>query len=269
MSIAKRLGGALLLLTAGCAVETQPEVPDVAMSFVQQRVFEGTPRAQLRVVNSSSDDLTVTGVGLDWPGYGKFLDDYSTTVEAGRTLDLNITLPTPDCSALAPTSKPVIGRVRVGNDVVRRTLDASGTGFVTRIWQRECDERRVESAVRLSYDGPRQLVGSGRRTQLAGHITLTRRSEERRIVVPEIVGSVLLELHLDQPAVLPPGVDRRTFPMTMVVPRCDVHALIESSQTFHFLMAARLGDDPLVRVLRLPDVRTRARAQALLDQACR
>jgi hypothetical protein len=52
----------------------------------------------------------VTGVGLDWPGYGDFLQDYETTVEAGRTLDLRVDLPEPrDATPSWPGPSPSSG----------------------------------------------------------------------------------------------------------------------------------------------------------------
>ena len=53
----------------------------------------------------------------------------------------------------------------------------------------------------------------------------------------------------------------------MVVPRCDEHALTESSQTFLFLAQLRLGDDRAAAI-RQPPAPTRAAAQRLLDEAC-
>lgn len=262
----------LLIVVAGltaCSADadedTSPTEPAVDLSFNQLRNYEGTNRAQLRVVNGSDQDLQVTGVGLDWPGYGDFVQDYETTVEAGRTLDLRVDLPEPDCT---PTESPVTGVLRVGDEVIRDRLDESGTGYVTRIWAARCRDLTVGRAVDVGYGDTWRLEGSGRDSRLAGTITLTRRAASGPVVLTDVLGSVLLELHLQRPGVLPGDADRASFPVTITVPRCDTHALVDSSQTFHFMVWIQVDDQEPLGVIRSPDARTRARGQALLDAAC-
>jgi hypothetical protein len=88
-------------------------------------------------------------------------------------------------------------------------------------------------------------------------------------VLTDVLGSVLLELHLPRPGVLPADADRATFPVTITVPRCDTHALVDSSQTFHFMVWIKFEGQQALGVIRQPDARTRARGQALLDTSCR
>jgi hypothetical protein len=262
------------LLVAGCSDADEGDGPGglnldgVSLSFIQIRLDEGTPNAQLRVVNESDEDLTVTGVGLDWPGFGDFLKDYSTTIVAGRTLDLRFQLPTPTCD---PTDDPVVGRLQVadgdGTAEVDDELDESGSGYVTRIWDRWCQEIRATEGVTMTYGDDWTLEGTGRRARLVGEVTLERGDEPGPIALTALRGSVLLELHLPHRPVLPPGTDTVTAPLVIVVPRCDEHALTESSQTFLFLAQFRLGDDQ-VSAIRQPKGPTRAAAQRLLDEAC-
>jgi hypothetical protein len=220
------------------------------------------------VVNGTDRDLQVTGVGLDWPGFGDFLKDYETTVVAGRTLDLRFQLPEPTCEA---TEAPVVGRLRVadgdGSAEVSDELDESGAGYVTRIWDRWCQELRVDAGVTMTYGDTWRIDGSGRRARLVGEVTLERGGETGPIELTDLRGSVLLELHLPERAVLEADADRITVPLEIVVPRCDEHALTESSQTFHFQAELRLGEDT-VSALRPPPAPTRAAGQRLLDEAC-
>lgn len=220
------------------------------------------------MVNESDHDLQVTGVGLDWPGFGDFLKDYETTVVAGRTLDLRFRLPEPTCD---PTEAAVFGRLRVadgdGTAEVHDELDESGAGYVTRIWDRWCQELRVDAGVTMTYGDTWSIHGSGRRARLVGEITLQRGEETGPIELTHLRGSVLLELHLPERARLEPGTDEVTVPLEMVVPRCDEHALTESSQTFLFLARFRFGDD-VASAIREPDTAPRAAAQELLDEAC-
>ncbi|ABL83862.1 MULTISPECIES: hypothetical protein [unclassified Nocardioides] len=272
--------GLLAAAVAGCSdadrSTEQPRAPaGVSLSFVQLRIDEGTDRAQLRVVNGSGSDLTVTGVGLDWPGYGEFLDDYDTVVVAGRVLDLRVTLPEPRCEDADPADADdaaVVGQLRVGvaghDVVVRDELDESGRGYVTRIWQRRCQDLLVARSVTMSYGGHWAIEGSGRRARLVGTVTLRREQSAGTIRLRGFLGSVLLEPHLPRPVVLTPGADEVTAPLEIVVPRCDEHALTESSQTFHLQASFRFGADEPVQVLRLPGARTREAAQRLIDEAC-
>lgn len=264
------------LLLAGCSdsddeAGARPDRPDlsgVSLSFIQIRIDEGSPFAQLRVVNETDTDLDVTGVGLDWPGFGRVLTDYETTVIAGRILDLRFELPTPTCE---PTDAPVVGRLRVatgdGATVVEDRLDESGAGYVTRIWDRWCQDLRVADGITLTYGEDWAIEGTGRHARLVGELTLERGDEPGRIELRHLRGSVLMELRLARRPVLEPGVERVTVPLAMVVPRCDEHALTESSQTFHFQAELRFGDD-VVSALRIPPAATRQAGQRLLDEAC-
>lgn len=219
-------------------------------------------------MNETDHDLTVTGVGLDWPGFGDFLTDYSTTIVAGRILDLRFRLPEPTCDG---TDDPVVGRLQVadggGTAEVDDELDESGAGYVTRIWDRWCQEIRAAEGVTMTYGDHWTLEGTGRRAQLVGEVILERGNEPGPIALTALRGSVLLELHLPRRPVMAPGTDEISFPLVMQVPRCDEHALTESSQTFLFLAQFRLGADQ-VSAIRAPTGPTRAAAQRLLDEAC-
>jgi len=86
--------------------------------------------------------------------------------------------------------------------------------------------------------------------------------------VTDVQGTVIFDLALLEPAVLPPGRRASTVPLAVSSFRCDDHAVGESSQTFHFRTVVRLGDDEPVSVLRLPGPRLRELAQRLVTRAC-
>ena len=151
----------------------------------------------------------------------------------------------------------------------RAELDDAGSGFVRRIWHEQCVEQRTSRAFSITYGDRWRLIGVGRQARLVGHFSMIRGESTKRVVVSEILGSVLLDLHLPRPGVLPSGVRRRDFPLVMMPARCDPHALIESSRTFDFTVSVTIGRADPVSVLRTPDTATRQRAQALLDAACR
>lgn len=262
-------GFAAIVLLAGCtgtASSPEPERepgPDVSLSFIQQRVDEGTARAQLRVVNHEDQDLHVTGVGLDWAGYGgRLLRPYDTVVPAGRTLDLRIVLPPPACD---PADGPVRGLLEIGGTTVRSVLDASGTGFVRRIWSRACAEQAVRSAVGLSYGNVWRRDGDA----LVGTVELRRREGDELVRLTGLTGSVLFELRLPDPVVLAPGRARSVHEVRLRPGRCDEHAWTESSQSFLFRGVVRIGSGEALPVVLVPDGRVQAKAFALLRDACR
>jgi len=94
------------------------------------------------VVNHGDEELTVTGLGLDWAGYGgTWRQDYDTTVQPGQTLDLQMRLPEPVCN---PTEEAARGVVEVDGRAVADELDASGRAFLRRVWRRACAEQYVD-----------------------------------------------------------------------------------------------------------------------------
>lgn len=265
------IGLAVVLTFGSCSppADQPPSAPPprITLSFIQQRIDEGTPRAQLRVVNRSPDAVTVTGVGLDWAGYGgRFLQEYDTTVPPGQIVDLRVILPSPTCDA-APG--PVFGLVETGGTTVRARLDESGQGFVTRTWTRACAEQRLSSAVDIGYGDRWEPAGSGRDSTLRGTLELSRRADSSPIRVVSLAGSVLFQPVLPGRMILPRGQGSASFPLALVPVRCDEHAVGQSTQTFLFRATVRIGaSEPLV-VPVVPDQRAKDLALALLTRACR
>jgi hypothetical protein len=238
------------------------------LSFIQQRVDEGTPRAQLRAISAEDAPIVVTGIGLDWPGYGEaFRRVYDTTIPAGGTLDLRIVLPDPDCSVEDPGRVAPVGIVETGETTVRDRLDESGQGFLDRIWQRACAEQRVSEAVGISLGDTWHQVGGGRATELLGTLELVRRDSEHVVRIPSVKGSVLFAVELDRPVVLDADAERASYPVSLVPLRCDEHARTESTQSFLFRVRVEIGAEQLVVPL-VPDPAIQAAALRALDEAC-
>lgn len=259
------------LLAAACTSEVpqqQPEKPPaVTLSFTQLRIDEGTPRAQLRVVNHENTDIAVTGLGLEWSGYGgRFRDDYDTTIRPEQTLDLRIVLPPPVCSK---GSGPAYGLLEVGDTKLRARLDASGQGFVERIWERACAEQYISDRVAIGYGDTWRRTGTGSSSTLLGSVQLSRRGTDENIALRDISGSVLFDLRLPRPVVLASSSDSDEYPLRLLPTRCDEHALSESSQTFGFRALLEFGDSKPVTTIVEPNLRTQQKALALLRRACR
>lgn len=240
----------------------------VSLSFTQLRLDENSDRAQLRVANGTSADLDVAAIGLDWRGYGSFVEDYRGTVPVGRVLDLRLTLPHPRCGH---AEGPVYGVVGLaGGEVVRRPLDRSGTGFVTRIWERQCSALEVSHAVALRYGSHWHLEASGAdgSPRLVGSLLLLRRGAHGPVTISSVQGTVIYDLVLRGRPALAPGEQRSATPLEIRSFRCDHHALGESSQTFDFRYLVRLPQGRTFSVLRLPPARVRGPAQRLVALTC-
>lgn len=257
----------MLLGLVSCSSEPTDGRRDVGLSFIQQRIDEGTAQAQLRVLNRGARELAVHGVGLDWSGYGdRFLQPYVTTVAAGHTLDLRITLPAPAC---ANASGHPHGVLRLDDDrVVRRPLDAQGRDFLLRVWRRMCAEQYVARQVALAYGDRWRVVPWRGSVALAGPLVAQRRAAEGEVHVRELLGSVLLDTRLARPLVMRPG-DRRAASRLLLIPtRCDQHALGQSTQSFNFRATVQVGADDPVTVLLVPGRHLQRRALAMLFAAC-
>ena len=239
----------------------------VGLSLVQQRTDEGTSRVHLRVTNREENEIAVTGIGVEWPGFpGLGITDYETVVRPGLTVDLPFSLPDAAC---APADDRPVGVVRIDTDVVRRQLDRSGVRFLRRAWDRECTKRSVTDRVEVRFGDRWRKTYVDRRPALVGILELTRRSGEDRLTVLGYEGSVLLDVAGRVPFSLPPDA-RRTSERVLVssTGRCDPHSLSESKQTFLFRVEVRIGGGEPVRLMVSPDQRMQAQAWDLLAEAC-
>lgn len=260
------------LALAGCTADPGKPAgaapPRVRLSFIQQRIDEGTSRADLRVVSHEGRSLAVTAIGLDWPGYGGHrVQHYETTVAPRQTLDLRMTLPPPACATAGP---PAYGIVVLDGTTVRARIDRTGQGYLHRIWQRACDERAVRRAVDVRYTGPwRTLHAFGWDHALEGRLLLTRRAGGSTVRLDQLTGSVLFALHPARPLVLASGRASAQVPLVFVPGRCDAHGLADSQQTFVFRATVRVGTGRAMRVYAEPDRETRRRALAMLHEQCR
>ncbi len=261
-------GAALLALTVACQPPSSVPrpVPDVRLSFIQQRPDEGTARGNLRVVSRARRPLTVSAVGLDWRGYGgSRLVAYSTTVQPGQTLDLRMTMPAPTCTA-RPAS--AYGLVVLDGLRVRSRIDPSGQGYLRRMWRRACDQSTFARTVRYAYTGPWRTVRYRGYDALSGRLVLRRRSGTAPVRLDALTGSVLFDLRLAHPLVLRHGQESSSAALLLDPGRCDAHGLASSQQTFVFRATVRLAGGRPMRVYVEPGREAVAHANAMLRRAC-
>lgn len=257
---------ALVAACSGGSGAADAPAPSVDLSFSQLSSQVGTNEGLLRVVNTGRSDLPVTGVGLDWPGYGdRFLEQKSTTLRPGQTVDFPVTLPEPDC---ADGDDDVRGVVEVDGSVLGEELMEPGQVLIRRIWRRACSEVFVLGRVAIEYDERWRTTGPGRGTAVVGDLRLTRRSGDEPISLLSAQGSVLYDLELPGTTTLPAGERSGRVPL-LVVPgnRCDEHARSQATAPFAFRLTLRIGED-LKRLPLVPPAEVQAQVTALLEQAC-
>lgn len=262
-------------LLAGCSgadpVPPTDAAPHVAFSVSQYRADENTPFANLRVVNlDRAQAVQVTGIGLDWPGYGApFMRPEEATVMAGQTLDLRMRLPEPVCDA--PATGPATGVAEIDGVRVARPLQAAGRSMLRSLWSRTCHARAVAAVADLRLGRVWRRVDGGAEPAYVGTLVVTRTpGSTARLVVTGVTGSILFEAAAATPVVLPPDRNRLVLPVRLTPFRCDPHARGETTQAFLFRIDVVVDDQPSRRItITRHDETWRGAAMDYLDAACR
>jgi hypothetical protein len=231
-------------------VTLPPPPPGIAMSFVLQRIWEGTRRADVRILNNTTRALEVRRVGISWPGFPAGTQRRVARVGPGATLDLRYRLPAPDCRADPAT--PAVGVAVTAGRTVRRRVDEAGMRFLTRLWAAACAARKVRRLLDVSLLVP----APGRDEQsLSATLRLLRRpgAPSPEVELTSVQGTVLFDLAA---SVVGPG-------------RCDEHARSQASQPYTFRFGLLIGDATVpASVVVLPNRSGRVRLLELLDRAC-
>lgn len=249
-------------------VRVDPLPPGVHLSFIQQRIDEGTRRSQVRVINGNPRPIHVISVGVDWAGFPLRSNRVDYDVPGQQTIDLRYFLPRADCSVAAGAA-PMYGVAVTRRRTIREPMAADGKRFLTRIWRTECAARRLDRAVSIRYGSTWTQEGTGVEAVLHGSLVLTRGLGAEPVTVDQVDGSVLFELATPGPTVLAAGESRAVVPVDVTTGgRCDPHSRGQSTQTFLFRVFLRLGDADPVGELVVPTKPQQARLLAYLDHAC-
>lgn len=266
----------VLALSAACSTGTATDRPGtpgseeagqaVTVTFTQLPIQVGTNEGLLRLTNTGATDLAVTGVGLDWSGYGgEFVRPKDSVVVPGQTLDFPVRLPRPECGE---GSTEVVGVVEVGEAMLRTRLADSGVDLLRRVRMLACQEQLVRESVDLEYAEEWTAEGTGRDSSVLGHLRLERRQGDEPIRLTAAKGSVLFELALPGPSTLPGGVRSGEVPLRILPGgRCDEHARSQATAPFAFRLTLRIGRETATAPLP-PPRHVQARANELLDRAC-
>ncbi len=246
---------------------SRPAAPAVSLSFTQLLPDEGTEKGLLRVTNTSADDLHVTGIGMDWPGYGAaFRQDKDSVLAPDQTMDLRLTLPGPDCD---DTGAPVVGVVESDRGTVRQPLVDTGEAYLRRLWTLQCSERLVADALDLRY-GPRWTRrGEGKGSSILGTLELRRREGDEPVRLLGVRGSVLYDVRLPGRTELPAGAPAASLPIEILPGnRCDEHALGQATAPFVFRLELALGSSGPLKLIVEPPPGGQDEASAMLVRAC-
>jgi hypothetical protein len=262
------------LLATGCTssdVAQQPERTETGsatLGFTQLIPREGTRDALLRVTNTGDAALEVESVAIEWAGYpAGEPSPADPTIPAGRTLDVQLELPDPDCGARG--GGPVVGVVETSRGSLRRELEPSGTTYVRRLWRTQCDIALVRNTVDIAYSSRWRVVGEGTDAVALGDLELTRREGDEPVEVEDADGSVLHGLRFPGPTVLEEDQTEARLPLAITPGnRCDEHARGQATAPFDFLVHLRIGDrEAIAYRLEVPLPAMNAATDAL-DVAC-
>jgi len=267
---------ALCLLMVACtaadqgpAASTPAVEPSITMGFTQWGPLLGTNKALLRVENHSGHTMQLTGIGLDWPGFGgPFAQPKNATLAAEQILDLSIDLPEPTCT---DPEAPIIGLVQLasGRDV-RQQLERTAQTFVRRLWTTLCSARFVRTALQIEYADQWTERGQGTNQFIRGRLELTRRTGDQPIRLLGAQGSVLYDVTLPGPFGLPAGRSTASLPIEINPGnRCDEHAIGQVTRPFGFGLHLRIGRERRLSVSIPPPLRAQVEATALLRRVCR
>ncbi|MCR2826120.1 hypothetical protein [Microbacterium sp. zg.Y909] len=146
--------GAVLALAA-CAAEPPALPAGVTVTLQQLRSDVPDRTAQVRVVNASDEDLRIARVELrdDWFA-GAVVRERESTVPAGRTVDLRITLPPSACEGepdAADRRSTLVIATREGAKF--RVAADDPLRFVAGLHARECLAHDVAAVTALSWGG--------------------------------------------------------------------------------------------------------------------
>jgi len=236
---------ATLLTACSPAPEPRAGLPDgVELELFQLRSDVAERGAQVRIVNGSDDDLVVTRVVFDDDWFeGEGVRERTSTVAAGRTVDLRIALPQSACEdepeAAARTS---LVTLELENGSTATVDVADPLGFTTLIHEKEClrhDLARVATLEWMSFTAstapmPAELRLSVTPSGGSGVAELGEVQTTNLLVFAE--GSAALPLALLVNASGAPT----EVPVPIVPLRCDAHAVMEDKRGTVFNVAVEV-----------------------------
>ena len=253
--------------TPGAPVADAPAEPPAAErpllqgSLLQFRRDAEARQVQVRL-QAARDGVVVTSVELAADGFTPPpVRDRTTTLPAGRPLDLELTLTAPDCTAV-PTS--VAARVRVADRAEPLVVPLEDDGLLRRLHEGECADEALLEQVRIEVTSLERGDGA-----LRGTVRLTRRAGTDAVRVAGVGPNTVYAVTPAGELPTLTGDGSVDLLLDLVPARCDVHALGESYRTSLVDLRIALGDaEPRPFVLAPADP-VRRRIESFAVDTCR
>lgn len=254
--VAVLLAGALTL--AGCAgpqaPEPEPTLPaGVTVELVQLRADVAPRQAQVHVTNGSDQTLTIGEVRVEDPRFEgpatRVVAGRTSTVPAGRSVDVRVQLPAVDCSAPEEGEPEVVLELDSAAGEVEVTASATDPlGFVAPLHERECRGERLTDAAALAFTGFQESA-PGEAAVLELTVTPTGEGEA---TIAGVQATNLLDFgpasvdgaHPLDLAVSPGDTEPVVVELPLVPFRCDPHAVQEDKRGTIFDVRIVLDGEP-------------------------
>lgn len=241
----------LLLLLAACAGDDAADAPGLSATATRSSLFDSQRTFRLELANVGAEDARVTSLQLRSPLFERLPASERDVVLAPGE---RVLVPLPYGEAVCPAA-PGPSVVVVGEGV-EVPLAQDPEHVVDDLHALECDQAAVREAAAPAFGdewtptGPRSARGE----------VVIQGGE-----VEAMAGNIVFGVRLDD-GVLPSAT---SFPVEVVVDRCDTHALIESKRTFQFPLDVSLdGGEPITYVLEAEVDSPAREVMAELIQAC-
>ena len=250
---------AAALVLAGCGAVGGSAEPDrtlpegVTVELIQLRADVAPRQAQVHVTNGSDVALRIGDVRVEDPRFEdaavRVVADRTSSVPAGRSVDVRVQLAAVDCDAPADAEPEVVLELLADDGSTEVTTPASDPlGFVAPLHERECLRERLADAATLAFtDFTPSPPGEPAALQLtitptgtgAATIVGVQRTNLLDFGGATVNGAHPLDLVIAGGAAEPVVVELPLVPF-----RCDAHAVQEDKRGTIFDVRVELDGEP-------------------------
>jgi hypothetical protein len=231
-----------------------PALPaGVTVELVQLRADVAPRQAQVRVINDSDEAITIGEIRVEDPRFDgaatRVVGGRTSTVPAGRSVDVRVQLPQVDCAAPADARSEVV--LELLSDAGAADVAASAgdpLGFVAPLHARECRLARLADAASVDFTAFRPSAPGAPATleltitpsgEGAASLVGVQRTNLIDFAAPTVDGAYPLDL------AIAPG---DTQPIVVAIPivpvRCDPHAVQEDKRGTIFDVRVEVDGQP-------------------------
>ncbi len=223
--------------TAPSPTQTLPA--GVTVEVVQLRADVAPRQAQVHVTNASDDALAIADVRLEDARFDgpatRVVAGRTSTIPAGRSVDVRVQLPPVDCSAAGEGQPDVVLEIISASESAEVTAPAADPlGFLAPLHERECRAERLADAAALAFTGFRESA-PGEPATLELTVTPTGEADA---TITAVQTTNLLDFGADTVdgaypldlAVTSGGTESALVALPLVPFRCDPHAVQEDKR---------------------------------------